>query len=383
LRILYLECGFVFAKDLSPQNEEYIYGVWETGGDANGNVYINDDVVSRLKLKKSGEAYLLNHDSQVLLFNSKKTASKYAKMFNIKLWKIVEIGIENGVISLVAFYDALGNVKDGVLIEEKGDGFAQIRQMPEEIKQAKRNIAIDFVIENGGALGIWELKDENEKIELTSDVSQSLDIQNLEKVYVLYYAKRAFLFADKISADIFFSSLLSAGAAIDYGNLKETPVIIASKDIKENEPIGRIKPLLRNAKVSALKGTAKKDVEDAIARREIKTLKEFSLSSEIFQPDGFTLTLRGKNIIKRQAVEIRKLKYKRITVEGHTSSSGNRAANLALSRKRAKAVYNEFLENSIPANKLKYIGFSGQLPVADNKTLDGKRENRRVDIFVE
>ncbi|MDR2192279.1 MAG: OmpA family protein [Endomicrobium sp.] len=384
LRVSHWGDVFIFAEIPPQQSGEYIYGVWETGGDANGNVYIGDDAISKLKLKKNGEVYLLNHDSKILLFNGKKIAEKYAKMFNIQVWKIVEIGIKNGVISLVAFYDALGNAQDGFLIEEKGDGFAEIRQMPEEIKQAKRNMAIDAAIENSGAIGIWELKDENEKVELTPDVIASLGVQNSDKVFILYYGARAFLFDDKTGAEIFFSSLLSAGAAIDDGNLKEELLTIAPQDVKKPvEYIRPIKPLLRTAKVSALKGSAKKDVEDAIARRETYTVKEFSLSSEIFKSDGFTLTLRGKNIIKRQADEIKDLKYKKITVEGHTSSSGNRSANLVLSRKRAKSVYNEFLANSIPANKIKYIGFSGELPVANNKTLEGKLENRRVDVFVQ
>ena len=383
LCVSYFGNNFIFAKSPSSANGEY--EVWEAGGDATGNVYISDDALTKLRLKKNGEAYILNRDSNIYLFNAKRTAAKYAKIFNMPVWKIVEVSIEDGAISLNSFYDALGSVQDGVIIEEKGDGFAQISPMPEDIKQANRNMAIEAVIENSGALGIWELKNENEKVALTYDDIESLGIQKSEKIYIIYYGKRAFLFDDKVNAEVFFSSLLSAGAAIDDRNLKEVPVKAVPKEEKPayEEYLNPIKPLLKSAKAAALNGTAKQDVEDAIARREAATLKEFSLNSAIFKADGFTLSSKGKNIIKQQAAEIKKLQYKIITVEGHTSASANRAANLTLSKKRAKSVYDEFLENSIPVKKIKYIGFGGELPVADNKSQEGKLENRRVDVFVE
>ena len=385
LYVSYFGSGFSFAKAFSSTGGEY--EVWEAGGDANGNIYIGDEALSKLGLKKNGTAYLLNHNSRLFLFDGKKTALKYAKTFNIPVWKITEVGVDDGAIPMIAFYDIIGSAQDGVLIEEKDRGFAEILPMPEEIKQANRNMAIDAVIEDSGALGIWELKDEKEKIAFTADVVESLGIEKLEKVHIIYYGKRAFLFDDKVGAEVFFTSLLSAGAAIDDNNLKEVPVIIAESDKKDvpQEPVNLnpIKPLLKKAAVLALSGTAKQDVESAIARREKNMLKEFSLGSEIFGPDGFTLNLKGKNIIKQQAAEIKNLKYKQIIIEGHTSSSANRSANLALSQKRARAVYNELLANSIPAKNIKHIGFGGELPVANNKTQSGKLENRRVDVFVE
>jgi len=68
-----------------------------------------------------------------------------------------------------------------------------------------------------------------------------------------------------------------------------------------------------------------------------------------------------------------------ITIEGHTDSSGNPAKNKVLSQERAKAVMNMLIADyGIPANRVTAIGYGASKPVADNKTAEGKAQNRRV-----
>jgi outer membrane protein OmpA-like peptidoglycan-associated protein len=373
--------AFLFAQKPSEKTGERIYETWEAGGDANGNVYISDGALAKLGLKKNGEAYLINLDSKILLFGSKRAAAKYARKFDLQFWKITEISIDFGIVSLAAYYDVLGDVTDGIIIEEQDGGFAQILKIPEEVKQAKRNMAVEIIIEESAPSGIWELKDEAEKVALTADLIEALGVGGLEKIYIVYYGKRAFLFDDKANAETFFSSLMSVGAGLAADNFKEIPATAVPE--KKEPYITPVKPILEKAKVLALKPPVKKSVAEALRRREAKTLKEFSLSASVFKSDGFTLTSRGKKIIKLQADEIKKLKYKTITVEGHTSAGGSRKANLTLSRKRAKSVYDEFAARSIPAKKIKYAGFGGDLPASGGETRDGRLANRRVDVFVE
>lgn len=68
-----------------------------------------------------------------------------------------------------------------------------------------------------------------------------------------------------------------------------------------------------------------------------------------------------------------------ITIEGHTDSSGNPAKNKVLSEERAKAVMNMLISDyGIAATRVSAVGFGSSQPIADNKTAEGRAQNRRV-----
>ena len=72
-----------------------------------------------------------------------------------------------------------------------------------------------------------------------------------------------------------------------------------------------------------------------------------------------------------------------IEIQGHTDNVGDENVNLDLGKKRADAVM-EYLYKAhhIPLHRMQTISFGSASPVADNKTKDGRAENRRVDILV-
>jgi OOP family OmpA-OmpF porin len=65
-------------------------------------------------------------------------------------------------------------------------------------------------------------------------------------------------------------------------------------------------------------------------------------------------------------------------VEGHTDSVGDDAYNLKLSQRRADAVRKYLVDKGVPSTPLEARGFGEAQPVADNKTADGRAQNRRV-----
>lgn len=73
----------------------------------------------------------------------------------------------------------------------------------------------------------------------------------------------------------------------------------------------------------------------------------------------------------------------RITVEGHTDSDGDPAANQALSDSRAAAVVDYLKAAGIDGARLTAIGYGETRPVAPNETPEGKQMNRRIDFRVE
>jgi OOP family OmpA-OmpF porin len=73
-----------------------------------------------------------------------------------------------------------------------------------------------------------------------------------------------------------------------------------------------------------------------------------------------------------------------IEVAGFASSDGNEAFNRRLSQKRADAVIQYLAENhSIPLRRFVVpMGYGEKNPIADNATLAGRKENRRVEIRI-
>lgn len=66
-------------------------------------------------------------------------------------------------------------------------------------------------------------------------------------------------------------------------------------------------------------------------------------------------------------------------IEGHTDSVGTPKANEVLGLKRAEAVKRYLYEtHQVPLHKINVISFGEEKPVSDNKTKEGRAENRRV-----
>lgn len=72
-----------------------------------------------------------------------------------------------------------------------------------------------------------------------------------------------------------------------------------------------------------------------------------------------------------------------IVVEGHTDSQGNENSNMELSRNRAESVRSYLISRGIPSEKIRAVGIGQSRPVADNKTPEGRANNRRVEIIVQ
>src|SRR6188768_367406 len=74
--------------------------------------------------------------------------------------------------------------------------------------------------------------------------------------------------------------------------------------------------------------------------------------------------------------------FKSIVVQGYTDSVGSASDNDALSMRRAQSVRDYLVTRGVPSEKATAEGKGASSPVADNKTPDGRAENRRVEIVV-
>ena len=71
-----------------------------------------------------------------------------------------------------------------------------------------------------------------------------------------------------------------------------------------------------------------------------------------------------------------------LSIEGHTDSQGDDAANLDLSKRRAMSVMNYLASKGVDGKHLQATGFGETKPVADNSTKEGRALNRRVELLV-
>jgi len=68
------------------------------------------------------------------------------------------------------------------------------------------------------------------------------------------------------------------------------------------------------------------------------------------------------------------------SVEGHTDSDGDEAANQVLSEQRASAVVNQLVSMGIDRNRFESKGYGESKPIDSNATPEGKANNRRVEF---
>ena len=69
-----------------------------------------------------------------------------------------------------------------------------------------------------------------------------------------------------------------------------------------------------------------------------------------------------------------------ILVEGHTADLGKPVGQMNLSIERTRTVMNALIQEGIPEKLFTYKGYGATKPIANNKTEEGRAQNRRVDI---
>lgn len=99
-----------------------------------------------------------------------------------------------------------------------------------------------------------------------------------------------------------------------------------------------------------------------------------------FGNDQATLRPDAIAILDDMVANLQRYPGMKIEVAGHTDSNNTPQHNLDLSERRAKAVMDYFLSKGVAADRLTSKGFGQTQPIADNRTENGRAENRRVEL---
>ncbi len=124
------------------------------------------------------------------------------------------------------------------------------------------------------------------------------------------------------------------------------------------------------------------DEEEPVLRDVDEFDQQELLGNILFDVASFEVDQQGRDFLDNVILYLKENPSAEIRLEGHTDSTGNLDYNEELSQRRSLSVYNYFLENGIGETRISY-GFSGDAdPVDTNATEEGKKNNRRVEIFI-
>ncbi len=103
---------------------------------------------------------------------------------------------------------------------------------------------------------------------------------------------------------------------------------------------------------------------------------QFPVGQATLTPDNYTL-------LSKVQQAIRTFGQPTVTIEGHTDSTGSAQMNQELSQNRAEAVKTYLVANkTLPANRIRAIGFGPSRPLAPETTPEGRAMNRRIDVLI-
>lgn len=131
--------------------------------------------------------------------------------------------------------------------------------------------------------------------------------------------------------------------------------------------------------------SARSFAESGITRLDqtVQSMNKFQMvksESVLFAFNSDKLTADGKAQLDQIAAQAKGMNRFEVEVQGYTDKSGNSAYNDTLSEKRAQAVARYLSAQQIPVRNLSILGSGYAQPVGDDKTRDGRKMNRRVEV---
>lgn len=138
----------------------------------------------------------------------------------------------------------------------------------------------------------------------------------------------------------------------------------------------------RNAKGLAEQGLSKvATVEGKLAN--VHNYQPFGNATVRFDFDSAELNDEARQELDRFAGGFKDRAHYLVEIQGFTDTVGDEDYNIQLSNRRAQAVARYLtVEHGIPLAKIAMLGYGKAMPAADNKTRDGRKLNRRVEVRV-
>lgn len=103
-----------------------------------------------------------------------------------------------------------------------------------------------------------------------------------------------------------------------------------------------------------------------------------------FASNKSTLGAKSQELLRKVNTALADVEPTKITIEGHTDSTGSPDRNTVLSEERAQSVEKILVANgTIGKDNVQAVGVGPNNPISDNNTARGRSENRRIDLIIE
>lgn len=108
----------------------------------------------------------------------------------------------------------------------------------------------------------------------------------------------------------------------------------------------------------------------------------YSLKNVDFNSGRSTLLTDDLTELNRLVNVLKENKQMNIFIYGHTDSSGDSKTNKRLSQRRADVVARYLMQNGIDKKRINTKGYGESFPKENNGTVEGRKLNRRVDVYL-
>jgi len=125
-----------------------------------------------------------------------------------------------------------------------------------------------------------------------------------------------------------------------------------------------------------------KSLEGANVERVGDGIKVTFDSAILFATNSSDLTGEAKASLQDLATSLQEYPNTKVLIVGHTDNTGQAAYNQTLSEKRASSAANVLAQSGVNASRLEITGYGINNPVGDNGTVEGRRQNRRVEVAI-
>lgn len=101
----------------------------------------------------------------------------------------------------------------------------------------------------------------------------------------------------------------------------------------------------------------------------------FQINSAEMNKDYFPILAKMSNVLNKYSKT-------NILITGYTDATGTNEYNEQLSKKRAGNARDVLVNNNVKTSRIHVWGLGPKNPVADNKTEEGRKQNRRVEYVI-
>lgn len=125
-----------------------------------------------------------------------------------------------------------------------------------------------------------------------------------------------------------------------------------------------------------------RDLEGARIERIGEGIKITFAGGILFDVDRAELRPEAQAELVKLGRILNKYEDTNIMVEGHTDATGTEEHNMQLSLRRSESVATFLAVQSVARDRLSAVGYGEIQPIASNDTVDGRQQNRRVEVAI-